>query len=89
MSGSSVVRQSPAQAHAEGVASPQAEVLAVTVPEAQRVSGIGRTAIYEAIAHGDIEAVKRGTRTLILTDSLRSSLARLPRFGSARKGGAP
>lgn len=87
MSGSPVVRQQ--QAHGEGAASPQAEVLALTVPEARRVSGMGRTALYEALARGEIEAVKRGTRTLILTDSLRSYLARLPRFGSVRNGGAP
>lgn len=59
---------------------PQAPILAVTVPDAQRVSGLGRTSIYDAITRGEIEAVKAGTRTLILMDSLRTYLMRLPRF---------
>lgn len=52
--------------------------LTVTIPEAVRVSGLSRSEIYRRLGTGDIEARKSGSRTLILMDSLRTHLARLP-----------
>lgn len=59
---------------------PAAPVFAVSVNEAVRVSGVGRTSIYEAIGDGRVEAVKCGAKTLILMDSLRAFIASLPRI---------
>lgn len=54
------------------------EVLAHTIADATKVSGLGRTTLYEAIGAGKIEARKAGGRTLIPADSLRAFLASLP-----------
>jgi hypothetical protein len=52
--------------------------LTVTTPEAVRLSGLSRSEIYRRLCAGDIEARKSGSRTLIMMDSLRAHLARLP-----------
>lgn len=52
--------------------------LAFTIPTAVKASGIGRTRMYELIGAGTIEARKAGTRTLVMTDSLRAYLSTLP-----------
>jgi len=54
------------------------EPLAAPIPDACRVSGLSRSEIYRRLAAGDIRAVKSGSRTLILMDSLRAHLAGLP-----------
>ncbi len=55
-----------------------ASPLAVTIYEAVRVSGLSRSELYRRLGAGDIRAVKSGSRTLILMDSLRAHLASLP-----------
>lgn len=58
--------------------------IAVTIPEAVRISGISRTAIYDALARGDISARKAGRRTLINFVELESFLAGLPEYRPGR-----
>ena len=52
--------------------------LAYTVPDAGKVSGHGRTRIYQLIGEGRLDARRSGGRTLIMADSLRAYLASLP-----------
>ena len=46
------------------------EPLAYTIKDACRVSGLGRTLIYEAIGAGKLAKTKIGTRTLIMRADL-------------------
>lgn len=50
----------------------------LSVLEACRVAGIGRTKIYEAISNGSLKARKFGKRTLVLRADLQAFLASLP-----------
>lgn len=54
--------------------------IALKVPDAVRVSGLSRSAIYEAMRTGAIPAKKAGRRTLIRLADLDSYLAGLPAF---------
>ncbi len=57
---------------------PRIEPIAVPIAEAVSVSGMSRSAVYRALATGDLRAVKQGSRTLVLVDSIRAYLASLP-----------
>ena len=59
-------------------------VLAHTIADAVRVSGIGRSKIYDLIRSGHIRAMKAGGRTLVCAESLRRYLADLPRLGGVQ-----
>jgi excisionase family DNA binding protein len=50
----------------------------LTVPEACKVCGLGRTKLYQAITDGQLIARKFGKRTLILRQDLQQFLAALP-----------
>jgi excisionase family DNA binding protein len=52
--------------------------LAYSIPEACASSRMGRTTLYEAIRAGELRAVKRGRRTLILAEDLKSWITNLP-----------
>ena len=55
------------------------EPIAVRLPEATRLTGIGRSKLYELIASGDIETAKIGTCTLITVASLRQLIEKARR----------
>ena len=52
--------------------------LAYTIAEACTVTRTGKTALYEAIKTGELRAVKRGRRTLVLPADLKKWIEKLP-----------
>jgi excisionase family DNA binding protein len=52
--------------------------LALTISEVCKFGRIGRTSLYASIGSGELRAVKRGRRTLILAEDLRRWLDSLP-----------
>lgn len=53
----------------------RADPLTVRIPEACRLTGIGRSKLYELIAEGSIEMVKVGGMTLVSFESLKRLIA--------------
>jgi len=53
-------------------------MISLTIADAVKASGIGRTTIYELIGAKKLDARKVGNRTLITADSLRTYIANLP-----------
>lgn len=53
--------------------------LAYPIDKAARISGIGRTKLYEAIRDGKLVARKFGRRTVISAEALRAFLEALPK----------
>ncbi len=53
--------------------------LAVRIPEACRMIGIGRSKLYELMEAGDLETIKIGVSRLVLVSSLKA-------FVEARRG---
>ncbi|AYJ86889.1 DNA-binding protein [Sphingomonas paeninsulae] len=59
------------------------EPLAFTIPEAVATSRVSRSEIYAALQRGDLEAKKRGRRTLILREELQRFMSSLPAYQAA------
>jgi excisionase family DNA binding protein len=57
---------------------PELQPEGLSILEACRIAGIGRTKIYQAIADKSLKARKFGKRTIILRTDLQDFLARLP-----------
>lgn len=66
--------------HAEAGASSQGsralEPITMRVPDACRYIGISRSTLYVLIAEGEIEIIKLGCSTLVLTESLKALIAK-------------
>lgn len=52
--------------------------LLLTIPEACKRTGIGRSFLYERLADGSIRSVKAGRKRLIVVASLEAWAASLP-----------
>ncbi|CAM5616198.1 Excisionase family DNA binding protein OS=Sphingobium scionense OX=1404341 GN=GGQ90_005883 PE=4 SV=1 [Sphingobium scionense] len=55
------------------------EPLTVRIKTATRLTGIGRSKLYELFAEGAIETVKVGASTLVVMQSLRAFIKGAPR----------
>jgi excisionase family DNA binding protein len=51
------------------------EALAVSINDAAKALGLGRTSIYAMITDGRLQAFKLGRRTLVKADSIRRLVA--------------
>lgn len=52
------------------------EPITMRVPDACRYVGISRSTLYLLIAEGEIEIIKLGSSTLVLTESLKALIAK-------------
>lgn len=64
-----------------------AEPLTVRISDAVRMTGIGRSKLYELIAAGEIETVKVGRCTLVPMESLRDFISRAYSASGLSNGG--
>jgi hypothetical protein len=55
------------------------EPIAVTIGQTERLTSESRSQVYNRIANGEYEAVKSGSRTLIIYESIKRRIAKLPR----------
>lgn len=55
--------------------------IAVTIPEATRLSGLGRSTLYKLFNEGKLTPKKSGKRTLVLVEELESYVKGLPDGG--------
>ncbi|PGH56492.1 excisionase [Azospirillum palustre] len=57
----------------------QSHPICVTIKDAVKMIGVGNTKFHELLNSGEIEAVKSGRQTLVLTSSLHKYVENLPR----------
>jgi Helix-turn-helix domain len=74
----------PAPATPPRLPEPASDPVLVTVREAMRLAGLGRTALYLHLSDGDFIARKAGRRTLIVYASLREWMEALPTLKGAK-----
>jgi hypothetical protein len=55
------------------------EPIAISVEDTVKGTGESRSQVYKKIARGQYEAVKSGSRTLIIYESIKRHFASLPR----------
>lgn len=48
------------------------EPISMRIPEACRFTGISRSTLYVLIGRGEVEVIKMGSSTLVVTESLRA-----------------
>ncbi|HEY7747535.1 MAG TPA: excisionase family DNA-binding protein [Aestuariivirgaceae bacterium] len=60
--------------------------IAISIVEAARRAGVGRSSIYEAIWRGELPIRKCGRRSLILIDDLKAWVSALPQTKYPRSG---
>jgi excisionase family DNA binding protein len=65
------------------------EPIALSIREAAASAAAGGTTIYAALKSGELRAVKRGRRTLILQADLRAWLEGLPALSLRRDAKPP
>jgi excisionase family DNA binding protein len=63
--------------------------IAYNIAEACASGRIGRTTLYGAIRSGELRALKRGRRTLILVDDLRTWISSLPTISPKHAASKP
>jgi excisionase family DNA binding protein len=51
--------------------------MAVNIPEACRLTGLGRSKLYELMTTGELQSIKVGKRRIVPVASLKEWLARL------------
>lgn len=61
----------------------QLQPLAISIAEAAKASGIGRTRLYAFIKEGRLRARKNGEHTIILVADLQAFLESLPTMEAA------
>lgn len=66
---------------------PLIEPIAMRVPDACRYVGISRSTLYVLISQGEIEIVKLGCSTLVVTESLKELIAHRRRSNGAKVAG--
>lgn len=52
--------------------------IAISIVEAARRTGVGRSSVYEAIGRGDLKIRKNGRRSLVLVDDLKAWVLAMP-----------
>ena len=61
------------------------EVVALSLNDAAKRFGIGRSKLYRLIGDGEIEARKVGKKTLIMAESLRRFVENAPRATTVQR----
>ena len=51
------------------------EPISMRIPDACRYTGISRSTLYVLISRGQVEIIKLGSSTLVITESLRKLIA--------------